>query len=360
VIVNRWLSLRLDLIGGFMTVGAAFAVLVVCDLPWGGLHMNAGKAGFAISQTLAITSFLGFTVMIYGQLEMTAIAIERLMEYSKLDREAGTDDVAGAPRQDRLLEGWPSHGGIKFSRFSMAYRVGLPNVLADVSLKIRPEERVGICGRTGAGKSSFLTALLRLNDYHKGKIWIDGLDIHAIGLADLRGAMSVIPQESTMFLGTVRFNIDPAEVHTDDKIWEAIRLVGLKSVVGSMPGKLDTHIAEDGSNLSQGQRQLFCVARAILRRSKIVLLDEATASVDVESDTNLQRVLRTVFQGCTMLTIAHRIHTISDSDRILVFDKGRVAEFDPPEALMKRPESIYRSLVMQTTKTSREGVGGTE
>ena len=254
------------------------------------------------------------------------------------------------------------------------------------------------------------------------------MDIHAIGLADLRGAMSVIPQESTMFLGTVRFNIDPAEVHTDDKvsriraisvhdewemrarererkidrmeriemlltrtrkpcythtapllptpflfpcflflaahlcskIWEAIRLVGLKSVVGSMPGKLDTHIAEDGSNLSQGQRQLFCVARAILRRSKIVLLDEATASVDVESDTNLQRVLRTVFQGCTMLTIAHRIHTISDSDRILVFDKGRVAEFDPPEALMKRPESIYRSLVMQTTKTSREGVGGTE
>lgn len=278
---------------------------------------------------------------------MTAISIERIMEYSNLEEEPPAIIEDSRPSKD-----WPQQGKIEIEKYSMAYRVGLPNVLHRITVTIRPEERVGICGRTGAGKSSLLAALLRMNDSHKGSIVIDGVDIDSIGVQDLRRGISIIPQESTMFLGTVRFNVDPACLHSDAEIWEAIRLVGLKDTVDGMDGKLDFNVSEEGSNLSQGQRQLLCVSRAILRRSRIVLLDEATASVDVENDQNLQRVLRSVFAHCTMLTIAHRINTISDSSRILVLDAGKVAEFDSPQVLLKRPGSIYKSLVEQTAKTA--------
>ena len=213
-------------------------------------------------------------------------------------------------------------------------------------------DKVGIVGRTGAGKSSIFVALLRLDDYHRGSIIIDGTNIDTIGVKDLRQAISVIPQESILFLGTVRFNIDPAQMYPDYEIWEAIRLVGLQETIDSLPGKLDYTLNEEGSNLSLGQKQLLCVARAILRRSRIVLLDEATASVDVESDQKLQRVLRDVFSNCTVLTIAHRIHTIADSSRILVLEEGSAVEFDAPNKLMANPNSIYRSLVEQSATTS--------
>ena len=338
-IINRWLGLRLDFIGAIMTAGAAGAIFLVYDLPLG-LEMDAGKAGFAISQMLSITAFLGFTVMVYGQLEMTAIAIERIADYCKLPEEP--EEVIEDNRPD---DRWPENGVIKFKRYSMAYRMGLPLVLNRITLTINANERIGVCGRTGAGKSSIFNALLRLSDYHTGNIIIDGVDIHRIGVKDLRRHIAIITQESIMFLGTVRYNLDPAGLHSDSELWNAVRLVGLKSTIENMENKLDGNIAEEGGNLSQGQKQLFCVARAILRGSKIVLLDEATASVDVDSDQKLQSVLRTVFAECTMLTVAHRIHTIADSTRIMVLDKGRVSEFDSPQMLMRNPESIYRSLV---------------
>ena len=347
MLINRWLSVRLDFIGALMTFGAAVAIFINYDLPFG-LEMDPGKAGFAISQTLSITSFLGFTVMIYGQLEMTAIAIERIAEYCELEEEP--PEVV---KDNRPAEKWPENGMIEFKKYSMAYRVGLPLVLNRISFKIFPKERVGICGRTGAGKSSIFNALLRLSDYHRGKIVIDNVNIHRIGVRDLRSHIAIITQESIMFLGTVRYNLDPAGLHSDAKLWEAIGLVGLKRTIESMENTLDFNITEEGSNLSQGQKQLICVARAILRGSRIVLLDEATASVDVESDQLLQNVLRKVFVDCTMLTIAHRIHTISDSTRIMVLDKGHVAELDTPKMLMSRPDSIYRSLVEQTVSTSK-------
>jgi len=320
-------------------MGAAGAIFLVYDLPLG-LEMDAGKAGFAISQMLSITAFLGFTVMVYGQLEMTAIAIERIADYCKLPEEP--EEVIEDNRPD---DRWPENGVIKFKRYSMAYRMGLPLVLNRITLTINANERIGVCGRTGAGKSSIFNALLRLSDYHTGNIIIDGVDIHRIGVKDLRRHIAIITQESIMFLGTVRYNLDPAGLHSDSELWNAVRLVGLKSTIENMENKLDGNIAEEGGNLSQGQKQLFCVARAILRGSKIVLLDEATASVDVDSDQKLQSVLRTVFAECTMLTVAHRIHTIADSTRIMVLDKGRVSEFDSPQMLMRNPESIYRSLV---------------
>jgi ABC-type multidrug transport system fused ATPase/permease subunit len=346
--INRWLGFRLDFIGGIMTFAATFAVLVGFELPGSiGVEMDAGKAGFALSQILSITGFLGYTVMVYGQLEMTAVSIERIAEYCKLPTEP-----AEIVEDNRPSQKWPDHGLVEFKRYSMAYRVGLPLVLNRISFKIYPKERIGICGRTGAGKSSIFNALLRLSDSHRGKILIDNVDIHKIGVKDLRSRIAIITQESIMFLGTVRYNLDPAGLHSDERLWEAIRLVGLKPTIENMEGRLDYSITEDGSNLSQGQKQLLCVARAILRGSRIVLLDEATASVDVESDQLLQNVLRTVFVDCTMLTIAHRIHTIADSTRIMVLDKGSVAELDTPRSLMSKPHSIYKSLVEQTVKTS--------
>jgi ABC-type multidrug transport system fused ATPase/permease subunit len=346
--INRWLGFRLDFIGGIMTFAATFAVLVGFELPGSiGVEMDAGKAGFALSQILSITGFLGYTVMVYGQLEMTAVSIERIAEYCKLPTEP-----AEIVEDNRPSQKWPDHGLVEFKRYSMAYRVGLPLVLNRISFKIYPKERIGICGRTGAGKSSIFNALLRLSDSHRGKILIDNVDIHKIGVKDLRSRIAIITQESIMFLGTVRYNLDPAGLHSDERLWEAVRLVGLKPTIENMEGRLDYSITEDGSNLSQGQKQLLCVARAILRGSRIVLLDEATASVDVESDQLLQNVLRTVFVDCTMLTIAHRIHTIADSTRIMVLDKGSVAELDTPRSLMSKPHSIYKSLVEQTVKTS--------
>jgi len=346
MVINRWLSVRLDAIGSMLTLGAVLAILLASDLPLG-IVMDTGKAGFAVSQALAVTAFMGFTVMIYGQLEMTAVSVERVLEYCNLGKEPPSVIPDNRPQQ-----GWPSRGTIGLNRYSMAYRVGLPYALYDVSLQIKSKERIGVCGRTGAGKSSIFVALLRLDDYHRGSIIIDGTNIDTIGVKDLRQAISVIPQESILFLGTVRFNIDPAQMYPDYEIWEAIRLVGLQETIDSLPGKLDYALNEEGSNLSLGQKQLLCVARAILRRSRIVLLDEATASVDVESDQKLQRVLRDVFSNCTVLTIAHRIHTIADSSRILVLEEGSAVEFDAPNKLMANPNSIYRSLVEQSATTS--------
>jgi len=337
MVINRWLSLRLDFIGAVLTAAVAAAIFLTIDFPFG-LEMDPGKAGFAISQIISITAFLSFTVMIYGQLELTAIAIERIAEYTHLPVEAQRD----APFEPDAK--WPQSGKIELKNYGMAYRKGLPLALRNVSLKIAPREKIGICGRTGAGKSSIFNAILRLSDVQRGQILIDGVEIHSVGLALYRSKISVVSQESIVFASSVRYNLDPAGAHSDMALWGALLKVQLEVTVKQMGG-LEAKIAEDGGNLSVGERQLLSIARCILSGNKIILLDEATSSVDVETDRMIQQTIRNVFSDCTVLTIAHRLNTIADSSRIMVLDKGRVAEFEPPSDLLLKPNSIYKSLV---------------
>jgi ABC-type multidrug transport system fused ATPase/permease subunit len=231
----------------------------------------------------------------------------------------------------------------------MRYRPELELVLKDVSLTIKGGDRVGVCGRTGAGKSSLTLAVFRILEGASGRILIDGVDISQIGLHDLRSIISIIPQDPQLFEGTIRDNVDPTHAASDADIWLALEQSYLKEhVLSAMGGTLDAEIAEGGSNLSSGQRQLVCFARALLRKTKILVLDEATSSIDLETDEAVQQILRGKdFEGVTTLTIAHRINTILDSDRVLVMSDGEVAEYDTPEELLRREGSTFRSLVQE-------------
>jgi ABC-type multidrug transport system fused ATPase/permease subunit len=225
-------------------------------------------------------------------------------------------------------------------------------VLNGLSFKIRPSEKIGIVGRTGAGKSSLLTALLSLAPLESGKIEIDGVDINEIGVDDLRSKLSIIPQDPCIFDGNVRHNIDPFGKYSDSEIWETLRRVHLADAIDAMPNKLDSELADEGANFSLGQRQLLCVGRAILRRSKILLLDEASSSIDLETDYLLQRTLRTEFADCTTITIAHRLATIMDSDRVMVLEAGMLKEFDSPVNLLSNPNSLFSSLHQQAQSSA--------
>jgi ABC-type multidrug transport system fused ATPase/permease subunit len=250
---------------------------------------------------------------------------------------------------------WPSKGEITFNGYSTRYRKDLDLVLKEISLTIKPKEKVGIVGRTGAGKSSLTLALYRIIEKTAGEILIDGVPIDKIGLSDLRHNLSIIPQDSQVFEGTIRENIDPTNRYSDDEIWNALELSHLKEHVIAMSenetnrekGKsgLDVELSEGGSNLSVGQRQLMCLTRALLIPSNILVLDEATAAVDVETDKILQETIRTEFKDRTILTIAHRLNTIMDSDKIIVLDKGEVKEFDSPETLLKNKDGLFYALV---------------
>jgi ABC-type multidrug transport system fused ATPase/permease subunit len=232
--------------------------------------------------------------------------------------------------------------------YSSRYRPGLDLVLKGLSFSVKSGEKIGIVGRTGAGKSSMVMALFRIVEPASGCLLIDGMDISTIGLQDLRSRITIIPQEPVLFEGTVRENLDPFKRESDLELWRALESAHLRDKIESMDGKLDAKILQGGENLSVGQRQLICLARAILRRSKILLMDEATAAIDVETDSIIQATIRSEFRNCTVLTIAHRINTVMDSDRILVLDQGRVAEFDSPAHLMRNSRSIFYSLAMES------------
>ena len=220
--------------------------------------------------------------------------------------------------------------------------------------------QVGICGRTGCGKSTLMMALYRIVEPCGGSVEIDGLDTGAIGLFDLRSRLALVPQEPVLFTGTIRSNLDPfGSAPGDHALWAALEQSGLKPTVAALEGGLDSPVTEGGANLSVGQRQLLCMARALLRQSRILLLDEATSNVDNETDAVIQRTIRTAFRDCTVLTIAHRLHTIADSDRILVLEQGRVAEYDAPDALLRREGGLYAALVGDAGGMRRSASGRT-
>merc|ERR1711957_804288 len=238
---------------------------------------------------------------------------------------------------------------------SMRYRDG-PLVLKDVTVAVKGGEKVGVVGRTGSGKSSLMNALFRITEMEPdgGKIIIDGLDIANIGLNPLRLNLSIIPQDPVMFSNTVRYNLDPFKEKSEYELWDALKKVQLAEAIAVMPGGLDEQVAEGGVNFSQGQRQLLCIARSLLRKPKILVMDEATASIDNETDATIQRMIRENFQDATVLTIAHRLNTIMDSDRILVLDDGHIVELDTPENLMAKESGHFKAMVDKSRSAQDE------
>lgn len=347
---NRWLAVRLEFLGSIIILGAAG--LSILTLKSG--HLSAGIVGLSVSYALQITQSLNWIIRMSVEVETNIVSVERCLEYSTLTSEAPDIIPDHRPPQD-----WPSNGEIKFNDYSTKYRPELDLVLRNINLDIKPQEKIGIVGRTGAGKSSITLALFRIIEAFDGNISIDGVGTNEIGLYDLRHRLSIIPQDSQVFQGTIRSNLDPIDEFTDDQIWRALELAHLKEHVIKMSEEskdkedvsnpLLATVSEGGSNLSIGQRQLMCLGRVLLKLnySKILVLDEATAAVDVETDKILQQTIRSEFKDKTIITIAHRLNTILDSDRILVLEKGEIAEFDTPSNLLKNKKSLFYSLCKQ-------------
>lgn len=324
---GQWLGLTLDLI----CLVFIFFVIVVLTSTISVSSLNGSQLGLAISSALVIVGPFQWGIRQLVELESHMTSVKRIKEYSFLPKEAAHESE---PDRKPPMD-WPQCGNITYDNVSLRYFEDEQPVLKDLSFEIRPKEKVGIVGRTGAGKSSIVSALFRMTE-PIGRIIIDGIDIQTIGLNDLRRSISIIPQDPILFSGTVRRNLDPFNEYTDQEIWSALEAVSLKNVVLDLDGGLEGIVAESGQNFSVGQRQLICLARAILRRNRILVLDEATANVDPETDLFIQKTIRELFKDCTVMTIAHRLNTIMDSDRVLVLEAGQVCEFDEPHILLTR------------------------
>ncbi|KAI9235213.1 MAG: P-loop containing nucleoside triphosphate hydrolase protein [Podila humilis] len=341
---NRWLQVRLETLGAVIVlVAALFAVAYRNSL-------NPGMVGLALSYALTIQSDITMLIRSYAELQTQLVSVERVQEYLLKNKEAPSIQDTDA----KLPENWPSEGKVEFRNYSTRYRQGLDLVIKNISFEVAPAEKVGIVGRTGAGKSSLTLALFRIVEEDGGSIWIDGVDISTIGLKTLRQRLAIIPQDPTLFAGTVRQNLDPFDELEDADLWEALERAHLKEHISSLAGGLSFMVTQNGDNFSVGQRSLICLARALLRKSKILVLDEATAAVDVETDELIQKTIRKEFKERTILTIAHRIKTIMDSDKILVLEKGCVEEFESPATLVQNHESLFYKLAHQAGEIKRD------
>ncbi|XP_067113164.1 ATP-binding cassette sub-family C member 4-like [Osmerus mordax] len=332
---SRWFAVRLDGICSIFVALTAFGCLFLRD------DMEAGGVGLALSYAVTLIGMFQWGVRQSAEVENMMTSVERVVEYSELEREATWESEKRPPAD------WPKNGVIIFDQVNFSYSLDGPVVLKNMSAIFRSREKVGIVGRTGAGKSSLISALFRLAE-PEGRISIDGVLTSELGLHTLRQKMSIIPQDPVLFTGTMRKNLDPFSQHTDEDLWNALQEVQLRPAVEELPGRLETVLAESGSNFSVGQRQLVCLARAILRRNRILVIDEATANVDPRTDGLIQQTIREKFRECTVLTIAHRLNTIIDCDRILVLDAGRIQEYEEPYVLLQNQDGAFYQMVQQT------------
>ena len=302
--------------------------------------LSPGIVGLSLTYALQVSNLLNGLIRCLAELEVTMVSVERVHEYHKqLEQEAPYE----IPEQDPPPQ-WPEEGAVSFSDYETRYRPGLDPVLKDISCDIAAGEKIGVVGRTGAGKSSLTLSLFRIIEPTRGSIFIDGVDIKDIGLSALRSKLSIIPQDPVVYSGTLRSNLDPFDEHSDSDIHRAVELSHLSPFVSGLVDGLGHKIDENGSNLSLGQRQLLCLARALLRDTKILVLDEATAAVDPETDELVQKTVRQAFASCTVITIAHRLATIMDSDRIMLLDKGQLVEMGKPSDLLANPNSRFATM----------------
>jgi ABC-type multidrug transport system fused ATPase/permease subunit len=336
--LQLWLSFRLDFVSSILVfITAMFAVIERSSV-------SPSSFGLAISNSFQQLVFFTWVVRGFADINSQISCIERISYYA---RNTSSEAPAHIKETEPPPE-WPSKGSIEINDLVLRYKPTLEPALRSLSLKINGGEKIGVVGRTGSGKTTLLMSLFRLIEPDSGTIVIDGLDISKMGLNDLRKRLAIIPQEPVLFKGTIRSNLDPFDQYSDKELWEAIKYCDLKDDIESMPMKLETPVFENGSNYSLGQKQLFCLARAALNQSKLLVFDEATAAMDLETDSKIQSTIRQVFADRTILTIAHRLDTIIDSDRILVMEAGNIVEFDSPAALLSNPNGAFTKLVEQT------------
>uniref|UniRef100_A0A914X2S6 ABC-type glutathione-S-conjugate transporter n=1 Tax=Plectus sambesii TaxID=2011161 RepID=A0A914X2S6_9BILA len=343
-VCNRWMQVRTDFVSNTLVLITALAAVYFGRYS----TISAGILGLIVSYSLNITGYFGELCRNWREVETNIVSIERIKEYSSKPPEAAWESSI----DKKPLANWPTRGSIKFNRYSLRYRSDTDLVLKQVSVEINGGEKVGIVGRTGAGKSSLTLALFRIVESAEGSIEIDGVDIASIGLHDLRNSLTIIPQDPVLFSGSLRMNLDPFGNYSDSELWTALERAHLKPFALESADKLNQIISEGGGNLSVGQRQLLCLARALLRKTRVLVLDEATAAVDVQTDANIQATIREEFADCTILTIAHRLNTIMDYDRVIVLDAGKVAEFDTPGTLLYDYDSAFHAMAVDAGLTS--------
>ncbi|XP_065748192.1 ATP-binding cassette sub-family C member 6 [Phocoena phocoena] len=331
LVADRWLASNLELVGNGLVFAAALCAVL------SKAHLSPGLVGFSVSAALQVTQTLQWAVRSWTDLENSIVSVERLKDYAQTPKEAPWRPATCAARPP-----WPRGGQIEFRDFGLRYRPELPLAVRGVSFKIHAGEKVGIVGRTGAGKSSLAGGLLRLLEAAEGGIWIDGVPIAQVGLHTLRSRITIIPQDPILFPGSLRMNLDMLQEHSDEAIWAALEAVRLKATVASLPGQLRYECADQGDNLSLGQKQLLCLARALLRKTQILILDEATAAVDPGTERQMQAALGSWFAQCTVLLIAHRLRSVLDCARVLVMDEGQVAESGSPAQLLAQRGLFYR------------------
>jgi len=337
---NLWLSTRLELIGTAIVVSACAAAALAKG------RVEPGLAGLAISYALKITGTLSWMVRMVTDAETQMNSVERVAFYSALESES-PHEVLEVDAELRA-SGWPQRGELLFEKVVMRYAPHLEPSLKGIDLRVRAGEKVGVVGRTGAGKSSLAVVIFRLVEASSGRVLIDAVDTRTVGLHLLRSQLGIIAQEPVLFNSSIRRNLDPLGEHTNAAIWNALEQAHMSEHVRAMDGQLNARVTDGGSNLSVGQRQLLCLARVMLKRARIVLLDEATAAVDVATDKLIQDTIRRNFQHCTLITIAHRLNTVINSDLIVVLSDGVIAEHGTPTALLSNPRSHFSRMIQHS------------
>ncbi|XP_067634870.1 probable multidrug resistance-associated protein lethal(2)03659 [Eurosta solidaginis] len=343
VSINRAFAFWTDLICVLFIVAVTFSFLVSES------EFYSGDVGLAITQSMTLIIMCQWGMRQTAEMGNNMTSVERIIEYAELPPEAALETDTSL----QLPHSWPSSGELKFENLYLRYVAQAEPALKNLNLSISSMEKIGIVGRTGAGKSSMIQAIFRLA-LNEGSISIDGIDINALGLHDLRSRISIIPQDPVLFSGTLRYNLDPLEEKTDEELWRALDDVKLKAYVSSLEGGLNCRMHDGGSNFSMGQRQLVCMARAILRHNKLLIMDEATANVDPETDMLIQETIHTTFKHCTVLTIAHRLNTVMDNDKVMVIDDGQLVEFGHPYDLLRNTHGYLYKLVQNTDKLTAD------